>query len=76
MARMSRALDALRQYRRKWDEKLQKFEDHPLHDWTSDYSDALRYLARGRRPFQGQMGVPGTGGLGFGDGRPKFAIMD
>lgn len=49
--RMSRALDALRQYRREWDEKRQCFKDAPLHDWTSDFADALRYLARGRKPF-------------------------
>jgi phage terminase large subunit len=47
--RMRRALDAIRQYRREWDEKRQAFKDAPLHDWTSDYADALRYLARGRR---------------------------
>lgn len=50
-ARMARGLDALRQYRREWDEKLQTFKDNPLHDWTSDFADALRYLAKGRRPF-------------------------
>ena len=52
-ARMSRALDALRQYRREWDEKRQCFKDAPLHDWTSDFADALRYLARGRKPWAG-----------------------
>lgn len=51
--RMSRALDALRQYRREWDEKRQCFKDAPLHDWTSDYADAFRYLARGIKPFRG-----------------------
>jgi phage terminase large subunit len=50
-ARMSRALDALRGYRRKWDESRQRFSDEPLHDWCSDYADALRYLARGKRDF-------------------------
>lgn len=50
-ARMGRALDAMRQYRREWDEKLQKFKDAPLHDWTSHTADAFRYLARGRKPF-------------------------
>jgi hypothetical protein len=70
--RMARALDALRQYRREWDEKRQRFKDHPLHDWTSDYADALRYLVRGRRPFPGQMGALG----GVGDTRPRMAIMD
>lgn len=49
--RMNRALDALRQYRRQWDDKLQKFKDAPLHDWTSHTADAKRYLARGRKPF-------------------------
>lgn len=52
--RMSRALDAIRQYRREWDEKRQCFKDSPLHDWSSDYADALRYLARGKRPFRGE----------------------
>lgn len=52
--RMARGLDALKMYRRVWDEKLQRFSDAPLHDWTSDFADALRYLARGRRPFPGK----------------------
>lgn len=52
-ARMERALDALRLYRREWSDKLQRFSDHPLHDWTSNTADSLRYLARGRRPFLG-----------------------
>ena len=51
--RMGRFLDALRQYRREWDEKRQCFKDNPLHDWTSDFADALRYLAKGRQPFKG-----------------------
>jgi phage terminase large subunit len=50
-ARMARAMDALRQYRREWDEKRQTFKDAPLHDWTSDFADALRTIAKGRRPF-------------------------
>lgn len=56
-ARMTRAIDALRQYRREWDERLQKFKDSPLHDWTSHSADGFRYLAIGRRPFRGQGGV-------------------
>jgi phage terminase large subunit len=72
-ARMSRALDALRQYRREWDEKRQCFKDAPLHDWTSDYADGMRYLARGQKPFtpkRQQMVLPtyrpspGTGVMG------------
>jgi hypothetical protein len=63
-ARMARGLDALRQYRREWDEKLQTFKEHPLHDWTSDFADALRYLAKGRKPFtvmQDQTSRPAIG---------------
>lgn len=66
-ARMARALDALRQYRREYDDKRQCFKDAPLHDWTSDFADAMRYLARGRRPFGGS--VDRTS-------RPSRAIMD
>jgi phage terminase large subunit len=52
-ARMQRGLDALRQYRREWDERLQRFRDKPTHDWSSHHADAFRYLAKGRRPFRG-----------------------
>jgi hypothetical protein len=51
-ARMTRALDALRQYRREYSEPLGRFKEKPLHDWTSHYADAFRYLAKGRRPFR------------------------
>jgi hypothetical protein len=37
-------LDALRQYREKIDDKRQ-ISLGPLHDWTSHYADAFRYLA-------------------------------
>lgn len=52
--RMSRGLDALKQYRRIFDDKLQRFSDEPLHDWASDFSDGLRYLAVGRLDFPNQ----------------------
>jgi len=38
-------LEALRQYRRKFDEKTKSFSDKPLHDWSSHYADAMRVLA-------------------------------
>jgi hypothetical protein len=38
-------LDALRNYRREYNEKQQVFYDKPLHSWASHYSDAFRYLA-------------------------------
>jgi len=36
-------IDALRQYRKQWDEKNQVFKSKPLHDWCSHASDAFRY---------------------------------
>jgi phage terminase large subunit len=38
-------IEASRQYRKEWDDKKRCFNDKPYHDWTSDYMDALRYLA-------------------------------
>lgn len=40
-------LEALRMYRRDYDDKRQEFRQRPLHDWTSHYADALRYFAVG-----------------------------
>lgn len=40
-------IEALRMYRRDYDEKRQEFRVQPLHDWTSHYADAFRYLAVG-----------------------------
>lgn len=44
-----RGIDALRSYRRDWDEKLQNYRDRPLHDWSSHAADAFRYLALGQQ---------------------------
>jgi hypothetical protein len=43
-----KGLDALRSYRRVWDEKLKAYRDMPLHDWASDPADAYRTLAIGK----------------------------
>lgn len=43
--RCERGLEALRQYRREWDDKLKVFRDYPLHDWSSNGASAFRYLA-------------------------------
>lgn len=47
--RCKRGIEALRQYRRDYDEKLKNFKQRPLHDWTSHAADAFRYLALGLR---------------------------
>lgn len=38
-------VEALKQYRREWDDKTKTFRQRPLHDWTSHGADAFRYLA-------------------------------
>ena len=40
-------LNAIRNYRKEFDEKRQVFYDKPLHDWSSHFADAMRYLAVG-----------------------------
>jgi phage terminase large subunit len=42
-------IEALRMYRRDYDEKRQEFRQKPLHDWTSHYADAFRYFAVGHQ---------------------------
>lgn len=37
-------LEALKGYRREWDDNLLMFKDNPLHDWCSDYADAFGYM--------------------------------
>lgn len=38
-------VDALTHYRKKWNDTMGKFEDKPLHDWSSHPADATRYWA-------------------------------
>ena len=40
-------VECLRNYRRVFNEKLNVFQEKPLHDWSSHGSDAFRYLAMG-----------------------------
>jgi hypothetical protein len=51
-------LNALEQYRREWDDELKAFKANPLHDWTSHYADAFRYLAMGYKPAPRRVIVP------------------
>lgn len=48
----ARGLEALRQYRREYDDKRKTFRSEPLHDWASDGADAFRYLATGLKAIQ------------------------
>ena len=45
-----RGIEALRQYRRDFDEKNKAWRSRPLHDWTSHGADAFRYMAVGYKP--------------------------
>jgi phage terminase large subunit len=40
-------IEALKQYRKIWDDKRKVFQSHPYHDWTSHAADAFRYFATG-----------------------------
>lgn len=38
-------IDALTHYRKKWNDAMGRFEEKPLHDWSSHLADAMRYWA-------------------------------
>lgn len=44
-----RGIEALRQYRKEFDEKKKVFGSHPLHDWTSNPADSFRTFAMAQR---------------------------
>lgn len=44
-AMCSQALASLRNYKKKWNDALLKYDDEPLHDWASHGSDMVRYTA-------------------------------
>lgn len=47
-AKTQAGVDALRSYRRVWDEVLRAYRDTPLHDWASHPADAFRTFAAGK----------------------------
>jgi len=49
VAKCKRGIEALRQYRREYDDKLKSFKSRPLHDWSSHGADAFRTGAMGGR---------------------------
>ncbi len=48
-----RGLQCLRNYQKKWDQARKIYSDVPLHDWSSNGSDAFRYASLAIRPKQG-----------------------
>jgi hypothetical protein len=51
-------LEALRQYRTDYDEKLKVFKNTPKHDWTSHTADAFRYAAMAWRELAAPVEKP------------------
>lgn len=45
--RCEKGIEALYNYHRQWDDKLKQYKDKPVHDWSSDFADAFRYMAIG-----------------------------
>ena len=44
-SKCDRGIEALRQYKKSWNDKMRCYNDSPDHDWTSHGADAFRYLA-------------------------------
>lgn len=40
-----KGIEALRNYRKEWDEKNKVFKNHPVHDWSSHGTDGFQTLA-------------------------------
>lgn len=64
--RCERGLNALRNYRRAWDEKLKMFRDGPVHDWASHGADAARTFAAGYREAKAKVNFPNASGPNYG----------
>lgn len=45
-------VEALRAYRRRWDDITKSYSDQPAHDWASHGADAFRYFALGVQDFR------------------------
>jgi phage terminase large subunit len=41
----TRGIEALRQYKKKWNDKMRCYSSTPDHDWSSHAADSFRYLA-------------------------------
>jgi phage terminase large subunit len=54
-----RGRECLAHYRRDFNDKMGIYKDTPVHDWSSDSADSLRYMAMGLRETQPQR-LPGT----------------
>lgn len=53
-ARCARLVQCLDSYRKEWDDKLGRFKDHPLHDWSSHGYKAFEVAAIRPKPVNQQ----------------------
>lgn len=53
LGRCEAGVEALRHYRREFNDRAGDFMARPVHDWTSHAADALRYFAVGYRETKG-----------------------
>lgn len=51
-------LKSLDHYHREWDDIRKVYANKPLHDWSSHFADAMRYLATGLLKVQGSIKPP------------------
>ena len=51
-------LQALRNYRKEYDDRRQEYKPRPLHDWSSHAADAFRYLSVGLKDKQKAKSTP------------------
>lgn len=58
--RCADGIEALRNYRREWDQDKKVFKDAPRHDWASHPADAFRYMAMGYRELSDEGPKPPT----------------
>lgn len=61
-------IEALRQYKADYDEKLKTFKNEPKHDWASHSADAFRYLVMAYREIRPEPLRPQDRILSVGDG--------
>ena len=58
-------VEALKSYRREWNEDLGMFSERPVHDWSSHYADAFRYFALVCGDAPSGLSVEAANGPGF-----------
>ena len=61
-----RGIQALKNYKKDWDEKNKTFRSNPKHDWSSHGADAFRYLAIGYKEWRPYIPQTDFGGVPWG----------